>query len=159
MRDLQVNLRPIYYAMYVGFMEGTVNGFPSGQPVPQYTNPRPAMVCISTPTGENESTPFGSFTDYDKVMTTANDDFKADEHSVLWVDDMPLIKADGSTDTPPDYEIKKYALWGGQKTYAIKKKAANMDDMEYLKKLLSNGSISQAEYDKYSAMMEGQNED
>lgn len=149
MRDLQANLSTVYYAMYVGYMEGMKDGRPTGQTAPQYTVPRQSAACISTPSGTTQNTPFGSFTDYDKIMITANEDFKADEHSVLWIDAMPVIKPDGSTDTPHDYTVEKLAAWGGQKAYAIKKRVNSMDDAEYLKWLFDSGAISQSEYDSY----------
>ena len=149
MRDLQVNLSTVYYAMYVGYMEGIKDGKPTGQPAPQFTIPRQSAACVSTPLGTTENTPFGAFTDYDKIMTTANEDFKADEHSVLWIDAMPVIKPDGSTDTPYDYTVEKLAEWGGQKAYAIKKRVNSIDDSEYLKHLLNSEAISQSEYDFY----------
>lgn len=149
MRDLQVNLSNVYYAMYVGYMEGIKDGKPTGQPAPQFTIPRQSAACVSTPSGTTENTPFGAFTDYDKIMTTANEDFKADEHSILWIDSMPIIKQDGSTDTPYDYTVEKLAEWGGQKAYAIKKRVNSMDDSEYLKHLLNIEAISQSEYDLY----------
>ncbi|KJJ65443.1 hypothetical protein CLFS41_57070 [Clostridium sp. FS41] len=82
-------------------------------------------------------------------MITANEDFKADEHSVLWIDTMPVIRPDESTDTPYDYTVEKLAEWGGQKAYAIKKRVNSMDDSEYLKHLLNSEAISQSEYDLY----------
>lgn len=149
MRDLQANLSTVYYAMYVGYMEGIKDGKPTGQPVPQYTIPRKSAACISTPSGTTENTPFGAFSDYDKIMITANEDFKADEHSVLWIDTMPVIRPDGSTDTPYDYTVEKVAEWGGQKAYAIKKRVNSIDDTEYLEQLLNSGAISQSEYELY----------
>lgn len=144
-----MNLSNVYYAMYVGYMEGIKDGKPTGQPVPQYTIPRKSAACISTPSGTTENTPFGAFSDYDKIMITANEDFKADEHSVLWIDTMPVIRPDGSTDTPYDYTVEKLAAWGGQKAYAIKKRVNNIDDTEYLEQLLNSRAISQSEYDLY----------
>lgn len=149
MRDLQANLSTVYYAMYVGYMEGIKDGKPTGQPVPQYTIPRKSAACISTPSGTTENTPFGAFSGYDKIMITANEDFKADEHSVLWIDTMPVIRPDGSTDTPYDYTVEKVAEWGGQKAYAIKKRVNSIDDTEYLEQLLNSGAISQSEYELY----------
>lgn len=153
MRDLEANLQPIFYAMYVGEKDVLdKKGRPTGKKAPIYTNPRPFRVFVSTPSGEKKENPFGGFADYDKVMSTANADFKADEYSVYWIDTIPVLKEDGSTDTPFDYKTKRVAMWGGQKAYAISKIAENVDIFEYLKKLISNGSISQEEYDKYVAV-------
>jgi hypothetical protein len=32
-----------------------------------------------------------------------------DEYSILWIDKMPVMNRDGTTDTPHDYVVKKVA--------------------------------------------------
>lgn len=152
MRDLTIDQSTIYYAMYVGKQEVTdADGYGTGQNAPKYTIPRKVKVCVSTPTGNAESNPFGYFTNYDKIITTANKEFKADEYSVLWIDVVPVINTDGSTNTPFDYVVKRVAKGITDTAYAISKVANTVDDATYLKSLLDNGAITQEEYDKYKS--------
>lgn len=149
MRDLRINTRPIYYAMMVGEKESVDRrGLPNGQKTPIYTKPRMAEVMVSTPTGDKASYPFGDFADYDKVLTTANEEFKADEYSVFWIDSFPVIQPDGTTSTPFDYKAKRIAVWGTQKSVAVSRVTDDVDMDAYLKKLLETGAITEEEYNE-----------
>lgn len=150
MRDLVSNQSTIYYSMYAGKQSiRNSAGLKTGQSKQLYTNPKEAKICVSTPTGQNTDNPFGNFSDYDKVMTTTDKTFFADEYSVLWIDVVPTIEEDGSTETDYDYRVVKVAPWKNQIAYAIKKIPANIDDSDYLKNLLEIGAITQEEYDYY----------
>lgn len=50
---------------------------------------------------------FGTDVNYDKVLVIEKTPI--DENAVLWVDTLPEIKEDGTTDTPHDYIVRKVA--------------------------------------------------
>ena len=50
---------------------------------------------------------FGIELNYDKVLVAESVSF--DENSLLWIDVAPVIELDGSTQTPPDYVVKRIA--------------------------------------------------
>ena len=86
-----------------------------------YHEPVSAAANISAPTGQTEILPFGENTDYDKVIVIADPKFPIDEYSILWVDSMPEVKEDGTTDTPHDYVVKKVARSLNSVSIAISK--------------------------------------
>jgi hypothetical protein len=52
---------------------------------------------------------FGDSESYDKVIVLDDANTPIDEYSILWVDTLPLLNGDGSTDTPHNYVVKKVA--------------------------------------------------
>ena len=48
---------------------------------------------------------FGVELNYDKVLVAESVAF--DEHALLWIDTLPVIAQDGSTETPPDYVVRR----------------------------------------------------
>lgn len=159
MRDLRINTQTVFYAMYVGEKENADRaGRPTGKRMPVYSKPRMAKAFVSVPSGDIRSNPFGNFANYDKALITV-EELKADEYSVFWIDTLPALKDDGSTDTPFDYKVEKKAVWGGQKSFALKKVTENIEITSYLAKLLSEGAISEEEYEEYLKMNEESDED
>jgi hypothetical protein len=104
------NKTRFYYASYIGETEITdENGNSTGEYKIAYENPIKMFGNVSAAQGEIRSRQFGESESYDKVIVL--DDRKApiDEYSVLWVDTLPHLNDDGSTDTPHDYIVKKVA--------------------------------------------------
>ena len=64
---------------------------------------------------------FGESESYDKVIVLDNPNTPIDEYSTLWVDTLPLLNEDGSTETPHDYVVKKVARSLNSVSIAISK--------------------------------------
>ncbi len=121
MEDLAENQRDFYYQTYKESEEEyDDDGYLTGESSSSYSNPIKASAMISENTSEVTDTPFGKDLVYDKMISTVQD-LPIDEYSKLFVDVVPLIKEDGSTDTEPDYIVKKVAKGLYQKVWAIQK--------------------------------------
>lgn len=121
MFDLAENQREFYYQMFEGEQEGyDDDGYSTGESQSSYSNPIKASAMISENTSEVTDTPFGRDLVYDKMISTVQD-LPMDEYSKLFVDVVPVLKEDGSTDTKPDYIVKKVAKGIYQKIWAIQK--------------------------------------
>ena len=121
MFDLAENQREFYYQMFEGEQEGyDDDGYSTGESQSSYSNPIKASAMISENTSEVTDTPFGRDLVYDKMISTVQD-LPIDEYSKLFIDVVPVLKEDGSTDTKPDYVVKKVAKGIYQKIWAIQK--------------------------------------
>ena len=121
MFDLTENQREFYYQTYVESEEEyDEDGYLTGEENNSYSNPIWAQAMISENTSEVTDTPFGRDLVYDKMISTVQD-LPIDEYSKLFIDVVPVIKEDGSTDTKPDYEVKKVAKGLYQKVWAIQR--------------------------------------
>lgn len=104
------NKLPLYYALYEG-KEEIIDKY--GNPTGQYrhvrSNPMRICVNISAAKGEMQSRQFGENENYDKIIVFEDPSVLIDEHSVLWIDTLPVIADDGSTSTPYDYVVKRVA--------------------------------------------------
>ena len=121
MFDLAENQREFYYKMFEGEQEGyDDDGYSTGESQSSYSNPIKASAMISENTSEVTDTPFGRDLVYDKMISTVQD-LPIDEYSKLFIDVVPVLKEDGSTDTKPDYVVKKVAKGIYQKIWAIQK--------------------------------------
>ena len=122
MRGLVRNERGFYYALYEGKEELTDEyGNKTGEYIVIYSKPVKYKGNISAAQGEIQNRQFGTSEIYDKVITLCNTSIPVDEYSILWVDNLPVIKADGTTDTPHDYIVKKVATSLNVKSLAISK--------------------------------------
>lgn len=122
MRGMYRNRRKIYYAKYVRTeMEVNEDGRYTGIPKNIYGNPKMVYVNKSTTsgltnnniTGKVRRQPYGYELDYNVTINPIPYGMRdIEEQDVLWVDRMPVIKEDGSTDTPYDYIVSRisYAL-------------------------------------------------
>ena len=122
MRSLERNKITIYYALYdanIPVLDDQGND--TGQTKQGYGNPVKFKIRVSANKGEASSNAFGVSLDYDRTMNTTDKTFPIDEFSVLWIDTLPTIKEDGSTDTKSDYTVKKVAKDLNEWSYAIKK--------------------------------------
>ena len=110
MRCLVRNKRTFYYASYIGETEIVDEyGNITGQYSVNYGNPVKTLGNVSAAQGEMQSRQFGESESYDKVIVLDERDVPIDEHSVLWVDTLPHLNEDGTTDTPYDYTVKRVA--------------------------------------------------
>lgn len=128
MKLLKRNQRQFYYAPYQGdALLVDTHGFDTGEYGKTYGNPVKARGTITPATGEVNAQQFGGDLNYDKVILSDNPDFPIDEYSLLWVDTMPVIKANGKTDTPHDYVVKRVSRNLNVSVFAISKVKVNAD--------------------------------
>ena len=110
MRCLVRNKRKFYYASYIGETEITDEyGNATGEYNLAYENPIQLLGNVSAAQGEMQSRQFGESESYDKVIVLDDSDTPIDEYAILWVDTLPHLNEDGSTDTPHDYIVRKVA--------------------------------------------------
>ena len=74
----------------------------TGESVPKYSNPVRVLARVSPNSGNAEDSPFGKDVVYDKTISTVKK-LPIDEYSKLFIDVVPVLNEDGSTDTEPDY--------------------------------------------------------
>ena len=121
MFDLAENQREFYYQTYLGEVdEVDDDGYLTGDNNLSYSNTIKASAMISENTSDAVNYPFGKDLLYDKLISTVQD-LPIDEYSKLFVDVVPVIKEDGSTDTEPDYEVIRVSKGIYQRVWAIRK--------------------------------------
>ena len=74
-----------------------------------YDNPVEIKANVSAARGESTTRQFGEDEVYDRVIVMDDPNVPIDVSSILWIDTLPEIKPDGSTDTPYDYIVKHVA--------------------------------------------------
>ena len=122
MRCLARNKSKFYYASYIGETEIVDEyGNATGEYTISYGNPVEVLGNVSAAQGEMQSRQFGESESYDKVIVLDERNATIDEHSILWVDTLPHLNTDGSTDTPHDYTVKKVARSLNGVSIAIRK--------------------------------------
>ena len=122
MRCMVRNQTKFYYALYINKTElKDEYGNNTGEYEVSYGNPVKALGNVSSARGEIQSRQFGESESYDKVIVLDNRDTPIDEYSILWVDTLPLLNPDGSTNTPHDYIVKKVARSLNNVSIAISK--------------------------------------
>lgn len=110
MRTLLRNKTRFYYASYIGETEITdEHGNVTGEYEVSYSKPIETFGNISAAQGEMQNRQFGESERYDKVIVLDDRDASINEHSILWVDTLPHLNEDGSTDTPYDYVVRRVA--------------------------------------------------
>lgn len=110
MRCMQRNKVKFFYALYEGKEAITDEyGNVTGEYAVKHGNPIEFFANISAAKGETQTRQFGENESYDKVIVLDSDSPSIDEYSNLWVDVIPELKEDGTTDTPHDYVVKKVA--------------------------------------------------
>ena len=126
MRCLVRNKTKFYYASYIGENEIIDEyGNATGEYKILYGNPTKYLGNISAAQGEMQSRQFGESESYDKVIVLNDRNAPIDEHSILWVDTLPHLNEDGTTDTPHDYIVKKVARSLNGVSIAIRKVIVN----------------------------------
>ena len=110
MRCMARNKKRFYYASYIGETEIVDdNGNSTGEYNLAYEKPIKTFGNVSAAQGEIQSRQFGESESYDKVIVLDDKNTQIDEYSILWVDTLPHLNEDGTTDTPHDYIVKKVA--------------------------------------------------
>ena len=113
MRNLRANLSPVYYKNYIRQVEiEDQYGNVTGNFVPLYTSQKKAYLCVSPNKGSSEVNQFGTQTDYDRTMTTADTGCEINENSVLWIDG-------ADPEGAYNYRVKKRAAWKNSLQFAI----------------------------------------
>ena len=121
LKDLRANQVPFYYQTYEGFTEEVdEDGYLTGEKSEHFSTPTKKYARISPNTSEVQDTPFGKDLVYDKMISTVQD-LPIDEFSRLFIDIVPKVNPDGSTDTEPDYVVVKVAKDMNQRLWAIRK--------------------------------------
>lgn len=95
-------------------------GYETGEYRITYNNPVKAKARVGYLNWYNSASPFGKDVVYDKGLSTVQD-LPIDEYTLLYIDVTPDIKADGSTDTPPDYTCVAVRKDLNRNVWAIKK--------------------------------------
>ena len=122
MRCMVRNQSRFYYASYLGKTEIIDEyGNRTGEYKNSYSIPNEKFGNVSAAQGEMESRQFGESESYDKVIVLDDRYAPINEHSILWVDTLPHLNEDGSTDTPHDYIVKKVARSLNGVSIAIRK--------------------------------------
>lgn len=94
-----------------------------------YSNPVACSANISAARGETQARQFGENVAYDKVIVMGADAPAIDEYSVLWIDRMPQLDANGALAvddegvviTPYDYVVRKVAKSLNSVSFAVSK--------------------------------------
>lgn len=110
MRCLHRNKVRIFYANYVG--RDPIKdeyGNLTGEYKIQYGGPQEAAGNVSAARGEVTTRQFGDDESYDRVIVMDDPNVPIKKSSILWIETMPVIKSDGTTDTPHDYIVKQVA--------------------------------------------------
>ena len=122
MRCMVRNKTKFYYALYIDKDERKDEyGNTTGEYEIIHGNPIETLGNVSSARGEIQSRQFGESESYDKVIVLDNPKTPIDEYSILWVDTLPHLNADGTTDTPHDYVVKKVAKSLNSVSIAISK--------------------------------------
>ena len=86
-----------------------------------YTNPTELCANVSAARGEATTRQFGDNESYDKVIVLDDPKFPITTTSILWIDTLPEIAEDGSTETPHDYIVKQVAASLNSVSIAVSK--------------------------------------
>ena len=110
MRTMVRNKTTIFYANYQGKTRlRDEYGNLTGEYKVSYDTPTEVKANVSAASGEATTSQFGNSVSYDKVIVLDDPKFPISETSVLWIDTLPVITADGTTETPHDYIVKRVA--------------------------------------------------
>ena len=110
MRTLNRNKICIYYANYhdkTPLEDGYGNL--TGEYKITYGNPVAVMANVSAARGESTTRQFGEDVSYDRIVVLDDPAFPIAETSILWIDTLPEIAENGTTETPYDYIVKQVA--------------------------------------------------
>ena len=107
MRSLERNKKTLYYALYDEHIPVKDEyGNETGETTAGYHNPVKIRARVGINRGSVEEYPAGILLDYTRTIVS-DKKYPITETSILWVDTLPVFKQDGSTDTPPDYKVKR----------------------------------------------------
>jgi hypothetical protein len=122
MRTLTRNKIRIYYATFISkTLLKDEYGNLTGEYDIVYANPVEIKANVSAARGESTTRQFGEDEGYDRVIVMDDPKIPIDVSTVLWIETLPEIKADGSTDTPYDYIVKQVATSLNSVSIAVSK--------------------------------------
>lgn len=130
MRCMERNKMVFYYALYSERVPVVDEyGNDTGEFDVRHGNPLKCSANVSAARGETQARQFGENVLYDKVIAMDNDAPPIDEYSILWIDTVPELNADGSlaidddgnVKTPHDYIVKKVAKSLNNVSFAVSK--------------------------------------
>lgn len=129
MRNQARNKQTFYYAKYLG-IENIIDdeGNYTGEYAVSYSNPIKVKGNISGNRGETEYSSFGVSENFDRVISLDKEYRDIDIHSKLWIDILPIIQEDGSTNTAHDYIVTKNSSTINEYLIAIKKVDVKYED-------------------------------
>lgn len=122
MRTLVRNKIRIYYANYRDKIPlKDEYGNKTGEYDIIYDNPVEIKANVSAARGEATTRQFGEDENYDRVIVLDDPKFPISVTSILWIDTLPEIAEDGSTETPHDYIVKQVATSLNSVSIAVSK--------------------------------------
>ena len=122
MKTLARNKIRIYYANYRDKTPITDEyGNLTGEHEISYDTPTEVKANVSAARGESTTRQFGDDVSYDRIIVLDNPSFPIAETSILWIDTLPEIAEDGSTETPHDYIVKQIATSLNSVSIAVSK--------------------------------------
>ena len=122
MRTLHRNKVRIFYANYREKIPiEDEYGNLTGEYRLSYDKPVQIMANVSAARGEATTRQFGDDEGYDRVIVLDDPGFPIATTSILWIDTLPEIAEDGSTDTPHDYIVKQVATSLNSVSIAVSK--------------------------------------
>ena len=122
MRALHRNKIRIFYANYRSKTQCKDEyGNLTGEYDISYDNPVEIMANVSAARGEATTRQFGDDERYDRVIVLDDPSSPITTTSILWIDTLPEIAKDGSTETPHDYIVKQVATSLNSVSIAVSK--------------------------------------
>ena len=122
MRTLVRNKTRIFYANYHDKVPlRDEYGNLTGEYDIAYDNPVEIKANVSAARGEATTRQFGDDEGYDRVIVLDDPKFPIAVTSILWIDTLPEIAEDGSTNTPHDYIVKQVATSLNSVSIAVSK--------------------------------------
>lgn len=123
------NKKTIYYRNNLGEQPlKDADGYYTGETAIIYSDPLPLRMNVSEAKSRMDRLgsatyidPYGLELGYNKVLATCDMNCPIEEASVLYIDRMPELKEDGSTDTPYDYVLVQIKKSLNNILYAVKR--------------------------------------
>lgn len=128
MRTVNRNKVPFWYALYESKKPlYDEYGNETSEYETIYSNPMACEANISAARGETQTRQFGDDVAYDKVIVMGSDAPPINEYSLLWIDRVPELDAQGvlakdendEIITPHDYIVRKVARSLSAVSYAV----------------------------------------
>jgi hypothetical protein len=122
MRTLRRNQIRIFYANYrrKDPLKDEYGNL-TGEYAIAYENPVEIRANVSAARGEATTRQFGDDEGYDRVIVLGDPKFPVTATSIFWIDTVPDIAEDGSTNTPHDYIVKQVATSLNSVSIAVSK--------------------------------------
>ena len=122
MRCLNRNKVRIFYANYRDKVPlRDEYGNLTGEYKISYDAPSEIKANVSAARGEATTRQFGEDESYDRIVVLDDPTFPVTTTSIFWIDTIPEIGEDGSTNTPHDYIVKQVATSLNSVSIAVSK--------------------------------------